>query len=141
MLARHLERCAPCNTFAASVAAFTAELRATPLAMREAGGCGRFRTAHPRQNRSRRLPRLSRPRTLRMPFVAVTAAAASMVMTSVVMHQKSVESVTASPPEVRVVYAGAEDDAAMLRGLRDMSYVRQPESDLSTSKRPGILAG
>lgn len=141
MLARHLERCAACSAFAATVASFTAELRATPLAEPQANNCGGFTAVDQRQGALGRLPRLSRPRTLRMPLVAATAAAASMLITSVVVNSQSTEGVAARSPGVLVVYASAEDDSAMLRGLRDISHARQPEAESSLSTRPGILAG
>ncbi len=140
MLARHLERCAACSAFAATVAAFTAELRATPLAEPQVGRGG-FRAGNHRRGALGRLPRPSRPRTLRLPLVAATAAAASMLITSVVVNSQSTDGVAARSPGVLVVYASAEDDAAMRRGLRNISYSRQLESDRSLSKRPGILAG
>ena len=141
MLDRHLERCSSCRTFAASVATFTSELRTAPLAVREGGGGAVFRSAHKRPRRAFTRPLVVRHRTLRLPLVALTAAAASMVMTSIVLHGGSVDAVPPSSPPVIVVDAVAEDDAIMLRGLRDISYARRLESDVSVSRRPGIFTG
>ena len=65
-----------------------------------------------------------------MPLVAATAAAASMLMTSV-GGEPPVDrrAWPRAAPGVLVVYASAEDDAAMLRGLRDISHARQLEAE------------
>ncbi len=76
-----------------------------------------------------------------MPLAAVTAAVASMVVTSVVLNNQSVDDVSTRPLGALVVYAAPEDDSATWRKLRNISYVRQLESVVSLSRIPGVSAG
>jgi predicted anti-sigma-YlaC factor YlaD len=130
LLARHLERCPSCSEFAASVAAFTSELREAPLVAPETSGSRSFRGVHKRRRRS-----------VRLPLVALTAAAASVVMTSVVLDSKSGHVDLPNSPGALVVYAGEKDDSAMLRNLRDISNARQVEPEVSPKGQPGFIAG
>lgn len=77
----------------------------------------------------------------RTSLIAAMGAAAVMLMTSVAVNRQSADELAASGSGTRLAYAGVEDDSAMLRGLRDMAYARQAESDRTLSKRPGIFAG
>ncbi len=68
-------------------------------------------------------------------------AAAVMLMTSLAVNRQAADDFASSGSGNRLVYAGVEDDTAMLRGLRDVAYARQTEPDRTLSKQPGIFAG
>jgi len=140
-LARHLDHCAACSAFAASVASFTAELRAAPLVAPDADLAQRARTDE--QRRASVVASSSsggRPRMPRSSLVAAMGAAAVMLMTSVAVNRQAADQFAAGSGN-RLGYAGVEDDTAMIRGLRDVAYARQIEPDRTLSKRPGIFAG
>lgn len=136
-LARHLDHCAACSAFAASVASFTTELRAAPLVAPHADLAERART----DRRRRATVAAVRPRMPRASLTAAMGAAAVMLMASVAVNRQSADDFAVSGSGARVAYAGVEDDTAMFRGLREAAYERQLESDRTLSKRPGILAG
>ena len=129
MLARHLERCPACSSFASSVAAFTGELRAAPPAEPE-GGARTVVVSRPRRSRI----------AVKLPLVALTAAAAGVLMTAVVLHSGSPATVTQSAPPVIVVDSQADSELAALRQLRDMSLARRLEPEATTGQ-PGIYLG
>jgi hypothetical protein len=128
-LARHLDHCPSCSAFAASVAAFTTELRTAPL-MTSAGG---VRMAFSGARRRRRT-------SLRLPLVALTAAAAGVLMTSVVLHERPVRTALPSAPPRQIVNAGGEDDQVVFHRLRDVVHERQLMPDYR-SDSPGIYLG
>ncbi|MCY7304281.1 MAG: zf-HC2 domain-containing protein [Thermoleophilia bacterium] len=148
-LARHLGHCPACSAFAASVASFTAELRAAPLVAPNADLAQRSRTReqHRRIGEQRRATVVAlsfpggRPRMPRTSLIAAMGAAAVMLMTSVAVNRQAADAVFANGSGTRLVYAGVEDDTAMIRGLRDVAYARQTEPDGTLSKQPGIFAG
>lgn len=113
MLSRHLDRCSSCNEFATSVAQFTNELRAAPVA-----------TPRPGMSlvlaRRRRLPRV----TVRLPLVALTSAAAGVLMASVVLQEKSVKTALPGPQPPVLVQAAPENEVVALREFRDLALAR-----------------
>lgn len=123
-LLRHLDRCAPCRSFARSVSEITHELRARP----EVPVSIAFSAV-------RRRPR----RTLRVPLVALTTAAA-VLMTSVALRERPPAESSPSSGPVLIENAPVENEQAVLRQFRNISLARRLESD-RPSGQPGMYVG
>jgi hypothetical protein len=123
-LLRHLDRCAPCRSFARSVAEITHELRARP----EVPVSIAFSAA-------RRRPR----RTLKVPLVALTAAAA-VLMTSVALRDRPPAGSPPSSGPALIENAPVENEQAVLRQFRNISLAHRLESD-RPSGQPGMYVG
>ena len=77
--------------------------------------------------------------TVKLPLVALTAAAAGVLMTSVALHQRPVRTALPSAPP-RIVRGGAVDSQAVLRQLRDVVHARQLMPDYRPDS-PGMYLG
>jgi predicted anti-sigma-YlaC factor YlaD len=128
LLARHLDRCPSCCAFAASVASFTNELRAAPLAVPESSVAPVLAGAR------------SRPRTrLKVTLAALAAAAAGVLMTSVVLHEKTAFRMRSGASPGIPARSVANDQAA-LQQLRSVVHARQLGPDYRQDT-PGIYLG
>ena len=123
-LLRHLDRCPECRAFARSVAEITNELRARPdvpvsIAVTVA----------------RRRPR----RTLKVPLVALTTAAA-VLMTSVALRDRPPGATQPGSDLALIENAPVENEQAVLREFRNISLAHRLESD-RPSGQPGMYVG
>ena len=76
---------------------------------------------------------------MKLPLVAVTAAAAGVLMTSVALHERAVVTERPSAPP-GIVVDSVKNDQAALHQMRDIVHVRQLEPDYR-SDSPGIYLG
>lgn len=129
LLSRHVARCSSCEAFARSIAEFTDELRETAPAVPE------IDVSVILERRWRR-PR----RTMKLPLVALTSAAAGVLIASVVLQERSARTVFPSTQPTVVVQAPAESEVDVLRQFRNLSLARSTDSTPPRGQ-PGIYLG
>lgn len=123
-LLRHLDRCATCRSFARSVAEITHELRARPVVPIEIAFSA-----------IRRRPR----RTLKVPLVVLTTAAA-VLLTSVALRERPPAERSPRSGPVLIENAPVENEQVVLRQFRNISLARRLEAD-RPSGQPGMYVG